>query len=239
AGQEGITATPAEIDRQVRTRILGASLVDDPSITDSEYRERYRRRLELLKVDEAQFRDVELLEVLRRKLDASLRANVPLTLVQRHLRVIQVSEIEDARVALKRIDGGEDFAVVATDVSRDTQTASLGGDLGWIPIGVRDEFDSVLFTLADNEVSAPLYGQSGVFIIQAIGEAEVQPVAERHRSRLEIQALNLWLLAHRSELVAIGGLSRPNGGMTTSRYNWVLEQLLQDRELFPRRTASG
>ena len=239
AGQEGITASPEEIDRQVRSRVLGANLMDDPSITDSEYRERYRRRLELLKVDAAQFRDIQEMEVLRRNLDASLRANVPQTLLQRYLRVIQVSEIEDARAALARIDGGEEFSIVATDLSRDTQTASLGGDLGWIPLGVRDEFDSVLFTLTDGEVSAPLYGQSGVFIIQAIGEAEMQPVAERHRSRLEIQAMTQWQLARRRELVAIGGLSRPNGGMTTSRYNWVLEQLQQDRELFPRRSASG
>ena len=239
AGQEGIRATEDEVDLKVRSQILGGALAQDESYPEAQFQERYRRRLAILKISESDFRAVAEAEVLRTKLEESLKANVPDTLRQRHLKVMRLQDIETARVALARIDGGEEFETVAREMSRDEQTKESGGDLGWIPIGVNEAFDTVLFELQPGHVSQPLYGQAGVFVIKAIGEPEVREVEERHVSRLESQALHTWLLERREELVEIGRLRLPTGGVSSTRYSWVLDQLSQDRELFPRRTASG
>jgi foldase protein PrsA len=239
ATQEGISATQEEVDQKVRTQILGAAAASDNEYPEAEYQERYRRRLTLLRMNEATFRNVAEVEVLRGKLEQSLKERLPATVQQRHLQVIRASDIETARIALERIDSGEDFAIVASEMSSDSQTRDIGGDLGWTPMGVQDAFDAVLFELEPGAVSQPLYGQSGVFIVKAIGEPEVRVVEERHISRLESQALNTWLLERRQELVDLGRLSRPTGGLSSDRYIWVLDQLSQDSELFPRRTASG
>jgi parvulin-like peptidyl-prolyl isomerase len=239
AGQEGITASEEEIDFKVKSQILGATVAQDESVPESEYQERYRRRLALLGISESTFRDVAEAEVLRAKLEVSLKANLPATLLQRYLQVIQLSDIELARTAVARIDSGEDFGAVAREMSRDTQTKESGGDLGWVPPGVREAFDAVMFELEPGAVSQPLYGQSGVFVIKAVGEPEVREVEDRHVSRLESQALNAWLLDRREELVEIGRLRLPTGGVSSDRYTWVLNQINQDRELFPRRSASG
>ena len=239
AGQEGIAATEDEIDLKVRGQILGGALAQDESYPEEQYQERYRRRLAILKIGESDFREVAEAEVLRTKLEESLKANVPTTLRQRYLQVIRLQDIETARAAVARIDAGEEFETVASEMSRDEHTRESGGDLGWVPLGVNEAFDAVMFELQPGQVSRPLYGQVGVYVIKAIGEPEVREVEERHVSRLESQALTAWLLERRAELVEIGRLRLPSGGVSTSRYNWVLDQLTQDRELFPRRTASG
>lgn len=235
AGQEGIKATPEEINQEVRVRILGQSGATDANIPESEFQERYRRRLDLLKVDERDFESVAELAILRRKFEEHLKDRVPAQALHRHLFLIQVSEIEDARKVLARIDGGEDFEKVAREVSRDPRAKDTGGDIGWVPERIKEEYDSVLFDLKDGEVSPPIFGQAGVYVIKAVGVAEARDISEDHRSTLRTRALDDWILQRRSELAAKGDLSRPGGGMTSERYNWVLTQLTQDRDLFPRR----
>ena len=62
---------------------------------------------------------------------------------------------------------------------------------------------------------------------------------ERHQTTLERGSLNSWLRARREELVMAEAIRRPGGGINTARYQWIINQLQQDRELFPRRSVSG
>ena len=97
----------------------------------------------------------------------------------------------------------------------------------------------MLFELHDSEVSAPLLTASGVSLILAVGEPELRDIREDHRATLEGKAFTFWVDQKRAELVATDSLSRPGGGLSSTRYQWVLDQLRQDRELFPKREASG
>ena len=271
---EGVFVTSDEVQREVRGSILGRSGVDDPDITENEFRELYRRRLELLKISEEKFEDVARVEVLRSKLEEVLKQQVPSKVMQRHLFVIQISDLVDAGEALDRIDGGQSFSEVARDISRDTQTVDLGGDLGWIPLGIKDEYDLVFYELGartvvetiqdptreisledaralrpdialgetlwlDSEVSVPLFTPTGVSLVMAVGEPELRDVDERHQSTLERGSLDSWLRERREELVTAKAIRRPGGGINTARYQWIINQLQQDRELFPRRSVSG
>ena len=243
APNEGIVATREDVDTEIRARILGRSNIDDPEITESEFQERLRLRLEILKVSEDLFEDIARSRALERKLKAVLEENLPAKVMQRHLYEIKFNStetgLERARAALDRIDAGESFSDLARELSDDEAVGEAGGDLGWIPLGFKESYDEVLFELRDGEVSGPVLTTTGTSLILAVGETELRDIRDEHRSSLEGASFTFWINERRAELVATGSLSRPGGGLSSTRYQWVLDQLRQDRELFPKREASG
>ena len=82
-----------------------------------------------------------------------------------HARHILVPTEDEAKAALKRVKGGEDFAKVATEVSKDP--GSEGGDLGWF---TRDrmvpEFADAAFKLEPGQISEPVKSQFGWHVIK-------------------------------------------------------------------------
>jgi len=75
----------------------------------------------------------------------------------------------EAKAALKRVRDGEDFAKVATEVSRDP--GSQGGDLGWFSKDqMVPEFGNVAFAMEPNQISEPVKSQFGWHIIKVEGK---------------------------------------------------------------------
>jgi len=82
-----------------------------------------------------------------------------------HARHILLPSEDDAKAALERIKKGEDFAKVATELSKDP--GGEGGDLGWF---TRDkmvpEFADAAFKLEPGQVSDPVKSQFGWHVIK-------------------------------------------------------------------------
>ena len=67
----------------------------------------------------------------------------------------------------ERLKKGEDFAKVATDVSKDPGSGKEGGDLGWFTKDrMVPEFAEAAFKLKKGEVSAPVKSQFGWHVIK-------------------------------------------------------------------------
>ena len=82
-----------------------------------------------------------------------------------HARHILVPTEDEAKAALARIKGGEDFAKVATELSKDP--SGDGGDLGWFTKDrMVPEFSEAAFKLKKGEVSDPVKTQFGWHIIK-------------------------------------------------------------------------
>jgi peptidyl-prolyl cis-trans isomerase C len=82
-----------------------------------------------------------------------------------HARHILLPTEDDAKKALARVKGGEDFAKVANEVSKDT--GGDGGDLGWFTKDrMVPEFSEAAFKLKKGEISDPVKTQFGWHIIQ-------------------------------------------------------------------------
>jgi peptidyl-prolyl cis-trans isomerase C len=82
-----------------------------------------------------------------------------------HARHILLPTEDEAKKALARIKGGEDFAKVANEVSKDT--SGDGGDLGWFTKDrMVPEFSDAAFKLKKGEISDPVHTQFGWHIIQ-------------------------------------------------------------------------
>lgn len=72
-----------------------------------------------------------------------------------------------AEAALKRVQGGEDFAKVATEVSQDPGSKDKGGDLGFTSKGsFVPEFEAAAYKLKPGEVSGIVETQFGFHIVK-------------------------------------------------------------------------
>jgi len=80
-------------------------------------------------------------------------------------------QVADAKTkatkALDRVKGGEDFAVVAKEVSDDDSTKSTGGELGWFERGsVNPDWEGIVFAMDKGEVRGPVNGPQGLYVLK-------------------------------------------------------------------------
>ncbi len=144
-------------------------------------------------------------------------ADVPTVVQQTHARhiLLKPTEIQDDATVRQRlltvrerIVAGEDFAVLAKALSEDPGSGAEGGDLGWTtPGSFVPEFEAVLASLADNEISQPFRTQFGWHIMQVLGRRQFDNTDELRRQRAFVQLreskaeeeTELWLRRLRDE----------------------------------------
>lgn len=101
-------------------------------------------------------------------------------------RHILVEDEASATDVLDRLDGGEDFAAVAAEVSADQGSAANGGDLGFNQPGVFvAEFDDALFSASEGELVGPIETTFGFHIIERLAKPDVADVEDQIRAQLE------------------------------------------------------
>jgi len=145
-------------------------------------------------MSEAQFRQYVDAQLLRRKLQDELAKEVPTTAEQIQVRHILLKTFDDAAKAKARLDKGEDFAKVAADVSDDTGTKALGGELGWVVRGqLVSEFETAAFALPLNQVSAPVTSTFGVHLIQVTAHEQSRQLDSTALRQKQSQAFTDWL----------------------------------------------
>jgi peptidyl-prolyl cis-trans isomerase C len=95
--------------------------------------------------------------------DAAAKAQPPEPEI--HARHILLPDEAAAKTALARVKGGEDFAKVATELSKDP--GGEGGDLGWFTKDrMVPEFSEAAFKLEPGQISDPVKTQFGWHIIK-------------------------------------------------------------------------
>ena len=102
------------------------------------------------------------------------------------IKIPEIADEEKSRVRKKlisfrkRINNGEDFKVLSTLYSDDTESAKNGGELGFVGRGeLVPEFESAAFALKGDEISEVIETQYGYHIIQLI-ERRGEMINVRH-----------------------------------------------------------
>lgn len=124
--------------------------------------------------------------------DASQAAPTTVTQYQaRHILVRTGEGVDESAAKAKidtlraRIEGGADFAGIATENSEDKATAARGGDLGWF---TQDQFGAEFGTqvagLQDGQVSAPFKTEAGWHIVQRVAERQTNTGDENRRAQI-------------------------------------------------------
>lgn len=128
------------------------------------------------------------------------------------IKTTEVLNDEEARQKLldlrRRIESGEDFAMIAKGHSDDKGSAIKGGDLGWVqPGALVPAFEAAMDKLAPGQISEPVQTEFGWHLIQVQERRESRDSGEqeRNQARAEIfkrkaeEETELWLRRIRDE----------------------------------------
>jgi peptidyl-prolyl cis-trans isomerase C len=110
--------------------------------------------------------------VVKATYDEEIKKQKPETEI--HARHILVATEDEAKAALKRLMGGEEFDKLAKELSKDP--GSEGGDLGWFTKDrMVPEFSDAAFKLDVGQVSDPVKSPFGWHIIEILDKREKTP----------------------------------------------------------------
>lgn len=183
AARVGLEITEEEMDEEVDS-IIGDNFQGS--------REDFLEVLELYGISEESFREDARLNLLVRKLamtkidlsDAELRGffNENRFLFEQaeeiEVRHILVETEEAAAEVVARLDGGEDFAGLASEFSIDMSNKDNAGYLGFFGRGVMvPEFEEAAFGLAVGEVSGAVESPFGFHVIELLDRRDAVEVA--------------------------------------------------------------
>jgi peptidyl-prolyl cis-trans isomerase D len=128
------------------------------------------------------------------------------------LRTGEERSVEEAQAEMEqvkaRVEGGEDFAAVAQEVSEDPGSGSQGGDLGYFGRGrMVPEFEQAAFAAETGELVGPVVSPFGVHLIEvtdrrAEGMTSFEEARESIRNRLASDSLEDRATERARELLA-------------------------------------
>ena len=227
----GARANTDEINEEVKSRIIGSSpeLADvPPDQLDREFGESYNRYLAPVNLSEDEHRKLVQADLLRQKLTEILGQEVPTIGKQANVSWIIVSteNFEQVAEVSERLDAGEEFAVVAEDLSADRTTAVEGGVLGWVPELAYPPLDDTIFNLQPGETSGVINLGEITYFIKVTDVDDARTIEPEMRSRLKNVAYQQWIFQergnHRIELCFGGGSA---GGECDWQYDWLTKQV--------------
>ena len=201
------SATPTATLEPIPTATQGPTATASPTATPytlegfntqfSDAQERMQK-LGLKEKDYLEFFDLQVLE---RKLLDDLTAELPRVEKQVWARHILVADEVTALTVIERLNNGEDFAVLAKELSTDTGSAQNGGDLGWFGSGAMvAEFEAAAFALEKpgDYTTTPVASDFGFHIIQLIAKQD-RPLTAEQYDAAKNKVFSDWLTAAREE----------------------------------------
>lgn len=184
AAEQGIVLTDEEI---------AAEYAAHRELVDSETQ--WLTWLEANGYTDAQFREevipAQLLTVRLRDVVTGITGEALNEVRARHILVPTEAE---ANAVLARLQAGEDFALLAMELSGDVSTRDQGGDLGWF---IREdlfvpELADIAFSLAPGEIAGPVVTSLGYHVIQTL-ETRTRSAVPEEQALIAEQQFNRYL----------------------------------------------
>lgn len=189
------TATPADTPTPAPTPTF--NIITTPTL-QTEYENWLTTLAGEADLSEAEYRDIVRAVVLREKVQEAIAAEVPVVAEQAHARHILVETEEEAQEVIKRLEAGEDFADLATELSTDPGSSASGGDLGFVSRGAFvGPIDEAVFSLPIGQISEPIQSDFGWHVIEVL-EREERELSPTDYRRSQLQAFEAWLNEARS-----------------------------------------
>src|ERR1700731_4162583 len=176
------TSLPPQLEGKARDSYLLDFLIDGELVAQKALAEKadqtpefakklayYREKLLMESVLEQVAKMAATDAAIKATYDEAAKAQKPETEI--HARHILVATEEEAKAALNGIMGGDEFATIAKEVSKDP--GSEGGDLGWFTKDrMVPEFASAAFKLEIGQVSDPVKSPFGWHIIEILDKRQ-------------------------------------------------------------------
>jgi foldase protein PrsA len=196
----GLTVQDAEIDQALfgQSEVPETATGESPTpIPQEELDERYKSALQAMGLSDAGFRDIVRRGLLRSKLQDQLSSQVETTGLVAQVEIIQTVSEEEARDAYERVDTGEDFAIVAQEVSTDTSTAELGGELGSVTLGqisarYGEDLERAAFSMSAGDMRV-VQSDGQWYVVRVLEIDENGALPEDFLAARQASALDNWL----------------------------------------------
>ena len=189
----GVSVSPEEVELEISDR-LGLVQSDADAFAKA-----YEQELKKSGLSDKEYRQMIGAELLSRKVQEVFSQSVPQTIEQVRMRQILVGTEDEARSVVERLDGGEDFADLARELSLDSATKEQGGERGWL---ARDELDlsyaGKVLALEVGTHSQSIPGPGGYFIFEVEEKQSDREVTPEQRSSISSSYFSLWLNEQRT-----------------------------------------
>ncbi|MCS6802008.1 MAG: SurA N-terminal domain-containing protein [Chloroflexota bacterium] len=251
APKMGIVVTPEEVDAQLRKDLepLPAPTPEptmgpaDPFATPTPqptptpvpapFEERYRNVLSFSGLSDAEYREQVRTRLLRQKLEEKLKAEVPTSAEQVHLRGILLSQESEAREVLEQLRNGGSWEQLAAEKSLDSMSRDKAGDLGWVARGVKDlDFDKAAFGLTGSGIEGPFSTRLGYWVLQRLDGPQVRELDSETLETIRGNAFSRWLDEQKKN-----GQNVIEYRITSDRQLWAQDRIEKEKTAQQRRLA--
>lgn len=235
APSDGIAVSRDEIDNAIRARIAPSpdeSLGKSNAQIEREYHERYRQFLNQAQVSEGEHRDLVRKSILREKYRQFLGDQVPAFAEQVYLHRIamgQNDEIDIMQTKLKDSIGDNTspeyirgvVRAIAREFSSDPETYESAGDVGWVPLGIIEDYEDKFWQLEPGVISKPTPNvdnpQQVLFFVVSERDGN-REVSRANRESLKTRTLQIWVNQERQNHDVYATFN-------SDIYAWFIEQL--------------
>ena len=233
----GINVSDEEVDQQIQGTIIfqaGGSLAgkSDEQL-DREFKELYSNFLNASQISEDEHRDIVRRSVLREKVRQYVGESVPSVAKQYHVYRMAVGQEDEIDIIITKYNDyvknstdplllHEAFKAITREFSREApELVRRGGEVGWLPTGVLEDYDDVIAYVEVGKLSDPIPNrdqrqQAFIFMVSEIDELrELDPT---NHEVLKTRALERWINEQRREhdVYAV---------FNSDIYAWMIQQL--------------
>ena len=235
----GINVTDQEVEFDIISKFgpRGASAATlDSAQSRREFNENYSSYLNAIQYSEDEYRKLTRRSILREKVRLFIGESVPNVGEQVHLYRLAMTPDDEVDImlvklkdAIDRLDDAKDsellqqvFKDIVREFSKDNpELVRIGGDLGWMPRGVMDDYERIFFDLEVGEISELISGivnPSEYFFFFVSERDNAREITPGKLDALKTKALQDWVNEQRDKFDVYSKFD-------SEIYEWMLEQL--------------
>ncbi|CAB1083690.1 hypothetical protein JY97_07515 [Alkalispirochaeta odontotermitis] len=221
-----ITVTDQDVDRYAREAARGKN----KTITEGEFQEWYRQKLNESRFSDTEFRDLLRTRLLGLRMREYLADRVPTIAEQVFVNMFPVENLAAGTEVKQKHEAGRSFSALAREYSVDPKLKDNGGVVGWIPRGVLDPgFDKVAFELTVGRVSDPMYiDKHTVVVVMVSDKVAAREIDEQMLQVIKSKVLDNWLKTERQyHKVKFRGFKNGYDTETDAWVQWQLQRMKQ------------
>ena len=233
----GIVVSDEEVDQQIQATIIfqaGGQLAgkSDEQL-DREFKELYSNFLNTSQISEDEHRDIVRRSLLRERVRQYVGESVPSVAKQYHVYRMAVSHEDEIDIMITKYNDyvknstdplllHEAFKAITREFSRESpELVRRGGEVGWVPLGVLEDYDDVIAYVEVGKLSDPIPNrdqrqQAFIFMVSEIDE--LRELERVNHEALKTRALERWINEQRREhdVYAV---------FNSDIYAWMIQQL--------------
>ena len=233
----GITVSDEEVDQQIQATIIfqaGGQLAgkSDEQL-DREFKELYSNFLNSSQISEDEHRDIVRRSLLRERVRQYVGESVPSVAKQYHVYRMAVSHEDEIDIMITKYNDyvknstdplllHEAFKAITREFSRESpELVRRGGEVGWVPLGVLEDYDDVIAYVEVGKLSDPIPNrdqrqQAFIFMVSEIDE--LRELERSNHEALKTRALERWINEQRREHEVYAVFN-------SDIYAWMIQQL--------------